>query len=114
MRRLLGFVVLLGVLAALAVLADRLRRRLSTPIRLGGPGPEEAAPQPTREEPPSADDLAEVWGIGPVYRGRLAEAGITTFAALAAAEPALVVAATGVPEQRAAHWIAQAAALGSR
>jgi len=114
MRRLLRFLLLLGVLAALAILADRLRRRLSTPVRLGGPGADEAVPEPLREEPPSADDLAEVWGIGPVYRGRLAEAGITTFAALAAADPAAVVAATGVPEERAAHWIAQAAALGSR
>ena len=114
MRRLLRFVVILGVLTALAFLADRLRRRLCAPVPLGGPGTEEALRKPDRKELPSADDLAEVWGIGPVYRGRLAEAGITTFAALAAADPAAVVAATGVPEERAAHWIAQAAALGSR
>ena len=73
-----------------------------------GPTPAPAA------RPAPADDLAEVWGIGPVFRGRLAAAGISTFAALAASDAALVVAATGVPEERAADWIAQAAALGAR
>jgi len=61
-----------------------------------------------------ADDLARVWGIGPVYRGRLAEAGIAGFADLADADPEVVATAAGVPTARAADWIAQAAALAGR
>jgi large subunit ribosomal protein L21 len=114
MRRLLRFLFFLGAVAGLATVAARVRRRLAAPAPLGFPAPEtgDAAPAPAAAAP--ADDLAEVRGIGPVYRGRLAEAGITTFAALAAADPAVVVAATGVPPERAAGWIAQAASLGSR
>ena len=123
MKRPLRLLLLLGALAGLVAAAAGLRRRLSAPVPLGRAAPappegEPAAPEPAPAPepraappaPPAADDLAEVWGIGPVYRGRLAEAGITTFAALAAAPPAAVAAATGVPEERAADWIAQAAA----
>jgi large subunit ribosomal protein L21 len=69
-----------------------------------------------REVPAPADpeDLAVVSGIGPVYRSRLAEAGITTFAELAAADPPTIIDATGVTPDRAADWIAQAAALAGR
>lgn len=63
-----------------------------------------AAPQPTK-----ADDLTEINGIGPTFAKRLAEAGITTFAAIAASTPEYlreVTHATAVanPEE----WIAQA------
>jgi large subunit ribosomal protein L21 len=128
MRRLLRFLLFLGALAGVAAVAARVRQRLTAPVPLGTAEPPAqekeaaAAAPPTSPEPPgarpaaapAADDLAEVWGIGPIYRHRLAEAGVTTFAALAAAAPAAVAAATGVPEERAAGWIAQAAALGSR
>jgi len=126
MRRLLRFLVFTAVLAGAAILATRIRARLAAPVLLGSAGAETAAGAPAEEGPSpgptpvpaarlaAADDLAEVWGIGPVFRGRLAAAGISTFAALAASDPALVAAATGVPEERAADWIAQAAARGAR
>jgi large subunit ribosomal protein L21 len=113
MRRLLRFSVFLGVLAGLAAAAAHVRRMLAAPLPLGAPAADEAA---AAAPPPAAapDDLALVWGIGPVYRGRLAEAGIGTFAVLAASDPAVVAAAAGVPEQRAAGWIRQAAELAAR
>ena len=121
MKRLLRFLLFAAVLAGAAVLVARIRERLAAPVPLGLAGPEAAPAAPALEEPPPApasipaplapaDDLAEVWGIGPVFRGRLATAGITTFAALAASDPAVVAAAAGVPEERAAGWIAEAAA----
>jgi predicted flap endonuclease-1-like 5' DNA nuclease len=56
------------------------------------------------------DDLTEIKGIGPVYASRLAQAGIATFATLAAATPAIVAEGAGVSEAVAAAWIEQAAA----
>lgn len=126
MRRLLRSLLFAAALAGLAVVAARLRERLAAPVPLGSAGFESAAAAPAEGEPPPglapapapplvpADDLAEVWGIGPVFRGRLADAGITTFAALAASDPAVVAAAAAVPEERAADWISQAAARGAR
>jgi predicted flap endonuclease-1-like 5' DNA nuclease len=121
MRRILRFLLFAAALAGAAVLVVRIRERLAAPASLGhaGAGADavtvEAAPSPDSTTAPAArltpaDDLAEVWGIGPVFRGRLAAAGISTFAALAASDPARVAAAAGVPEERAADWIAQAAA----
>jgi predicted flap endonuclease-1-like 5' DNA nuclease len=115
-KRFLRFVILLAALAAIAVLASRLRQRGAASPEAGLPGTEavrsSAAAEPA--PPTEPDDLAQVWGIGPVYCARLAEAGITTFAGLAAADPAAVVAATGVPAARAADWIAQAGSLVGR
>jgi predicted flap endonuclease-1-like 5' DNA nuclease len=50
-------------------------------------------------------------GVGPVYAGRLRTAGITTFAAVAQANPQRLAAAAGVPMSRVAAWIEQAAVL---
>ena len=73
--------------------------------------PEPSAP--AEDEPGPVDDLSEVKGIGPVYSGRLAEAGITTFAGLAGADAADGAEATGVTEDQAADWIAQASGLAA-
>ena len=116
MKRFLCFVILLIGVAAAIVIAARLREG-PTILPAGGPPGEddgEAAGQTEVPAPGEAEDLAKVWGIGPVFRARLAEAGITTFAGLAAADPQVVVVATGVPPARAADWIAQAAALAAR
>lgn len=116
MKRFLCFVILLIGVAAAVVIAARLRERLTVPPAAGLPGEGEGEPSAEAEVPPpaEADDLAEVRGIGPVFRARLTEAGLATFTELAAADPEAVVAATGVPPARAADWIAQAAALAAR
>jgi predicted flap endonuclease-1-like 5' DNA nuclease len=111
-KRFLCFVILLLGVVAAAVIVCRLR---GCPAGLPAAGlPEEDEDEPAggaeAPAPAAAEDLTQVWGIGPVYRARLAEVGITTFAQLAAAGSDAVVAATGVPPARAADWIAQAAA----
>lgn len=58
-------------------------------------------------------DLIDIKGIGPVYRQRLAEAGIDSFDALVEAGAAKVAAVTGVEETAAADWIEQAITLAA-
>ncbi len=64
--------------------------------------------------PPTADpdDLTIIKGIGPVRSGHLAEQGIVTFAALAAADPRSLAEQLDVAETTAADWIAEAASRG--
>jgi len=116
--RLLRWLLWLALLAALAAAIAEVRRRLTAPGLVGAPAAEgphsaEDTPSPTATPAP-ADDLTAVRGIGPVYRARLAEAGLVSCAALGAADPGVVAAAAGVTEERAADWIAQAAALLAR
>ena len=62
------------------------------------------------------DDLTRVTGIGPVYARRLNEAGIATFAALAATPVEELAAIVHLQEWQAAYpgdWITQAAALAA-
>lgn len=58
-------------------------------------------------------DLIDIKGIGPVYRQRLAKAGIDSFDELVEAGAAKVAAVTGVEETAAADWIAQAITLAA-
>jgi large subunit ribosomal protein L21 len=115
-KRFVRFVFVLAVLAVIVAIASRLRERGAAPPEAGLPGVEPRPPAAPADAPASAepDDLARVWGIGPVYRARLAEVGISTFAELAAADPEAVIAATGIPAGRAADWIAQAGVLAGR
>jgi large subunit ribosomal protein L21 len=60
------------------------------------------------------DDLTRVNGNGPVYARRLKEAGIATFAALAATPAEELAAIVQLQEWQAAYpgdWITQAAAF---
>ena len=60
------------------------------------------------------DDFEPLAGIGPVYEQRLYEAGITTYAALAATTPeqlAEICQAPSMQEPNYADWIEQAKAL---
>lgn len=116
MKQLVRFLLVLAAVTALAVVASRLRARTTAAPEAGLPGADPRPPSASAEAAPPVgpDDLARVRGIGPVYRARLTEAGISTFVDLAAADPAVVVGATGVLESRAADWIAQAAALAGR
>lgn len=75
------------------------------------PSPEPAPPRATTAAP-KPDDLTEIKGIGPTFARRLAEAGITTYAAVAAASAdhlREVTRATAIANPD--EWIAQARAL---
>ena len=102
---LLLVLCLLAVVAALA-----LWRTRRAPVTGQTPVAAEAAPPEPASQP---EDLALIHGIGPVYRARLADAGITTFAGLAAADLEAVCSATGVPAPRAADWLRQAAGFSA-
>lgn len=52
-----------------------------------------------------AGDVRTVKGIGPVFAGRLAAAGIADVAQLAATRPEQVAAVAGVALSRAAGWV---------
>jgi len=99
-----------AVAAAAILLKDRLipaAAPTGEPQPAAEPAPPAAAPPtPTRA---AADDLTSVKGIGPVYRIRLNEAGITTFSDLADADATTVAGEIDVPEGRVADWIGQAA-----
>jgi predicted flap endonuclease-1-like 5' DNA nuclease len=103
-----------GAAAVVWLIKDRLLGPESKPV-----GPEEApafrvAPADTPAAPEAgSDDLSDVKGIGPVYRARLEQAGIATFAGLIEAGPDRVAEAAGVTAERAGEWLAQAAALTS-
>ncbi len=106
-----------GIAAVAAVVVACLlwlvKDRISGPPRipLDEPSPfrpPEVAGEPTTSE---SDDLSDVKGIGPVYRSRLADAGIVRFAHLAAADPETVAREAGVSARVAEGWIAQASRL---
>lgn len=58
-----------------------------------------------------ADDLSEIKGIGPVYKARLIDGGVTTFSALAATAPAKLAEIAEVGEETAVAWAKQASTL---
>jgi len=91
------------------LLKDRILGPETTPVT-----PEEA-PRfrvvPTKGRVDATDDLSRVKGIGPVYKARLVEGGITTFAGLAEASPAAIAGIAEVGEDTAADWAQQAATL---
>lgn len=108
MRKLLRFVLTVGfVLAVLWVVRNRLVPPPERPM--ASPPPFRPAPPP--DSRPVADDLTRVKGIGPVYSARLVEIGVTSFAALAAADADEVAARLEVPEASVIDWKAQAADL---
>lgn len=69
--------------------------------------------------PPEQNRLTEIEGIGPVYSGKLYDAGITTFRQLAEMTPADLNTLIGAPEWRARSidtesWIKQAKHLAAQ
>jgi len=93
-------------LIALVILWLMRERFLPVPRRAIAPTTDLPVPPSVAETP---DDLTEVKGIGPVYAGRLTEAGIATLRSLSETDAERVAAATGVTAQAAEDWIAQAA-----
>lgn len=92
--------LIVGIGAGLAAAGWLLRDRLAP---AGGRSNEPSSP--------ASGDLTEIKGIGPVYGGRLAAAGITDFGELIAAGPEAVAAAAEVLQPAASDWIAQATTL---
>lgn len=109
--RFIGFVAGVGAVAYL--LRDRFVRIPEEP----GPPPHFRVPSPNgqAEDAPAAtaaalaDDLTEITGIGPVYAGRLAEAGISSFSDLAAADAEALAETIDVTPDQVADWVSQAA-----
>lgn len=70
------------------------------------------APPPVQPQPPqSQDDLTQIRGIGPTFAGRLIEAGIDSFAKVAASSPeelAKVTQALPLERKNIGSWIGQA------
>jgi predicted flap endonuclease-1-like 5' DNA nuclease len=106
--------IVIGAAAAVAAVAwmlkDRLVRRMPTraepaPAPVFRVTPAAVAPRP------DADDLSAIRGIGPVFKARLATAGISRFDELAVLEPARLADLAGVAESRAREWIDQARSL---
>lgn len=54
------------------------------------------------------EDIERIDGLGPTFRDRLTDAGITTMDDLASADPVDVAAAADVSEERAREWIDEA------
>jgi predicted flap endonuclease-1-like 5' DNA nuclease len=101
----LGFIG--GALAILWAMRDRL---------VSIAAPQDPEPPRFRVVPPSGgaqiaiDDLTELNGVGPVFAGRLRDAGISTFADVAASSPARLAEITGASEARVAEWLTDASA----
>jgi len=111
-----NFIRLAGVVIGLGVAAWALKDKL-----LPAPEIHDEAPPRFREvdasharddvveDTPTAvgadDDLTSINGIGPVTAGKLAEAGILTFAALAAADAHAIGDIAGTSQGAAAKWI---------
>ncbi len=62
--------------------------------------------------PAMPDDLQQVHGIGPVFDGRLRQAGIETFAQLAALSPEKLADILDIGSNRAADILANAGQMG--
>lgn len=102
--------IVVGVGAGVAAVVWMLRDRIVKPQPAAAPQP----PPTFRVTPPpvaprdDADDLTAIRGIGPVFKARLATAGISRFDELAALDPGRLAGLAGVPESRAREWIDQA------
>jgi len=102
-----------GVAAVVWLVKDRLLGPETVPVRAEDTPAFRVAPGPPSRPSASDDDLSEVKGIGPVYRARLEQAGITSFSALALATTAEVASAAEIPTDKAEDWIRQASGLSA-
>ncbi len=101
-----------GAIAALWLLKDRITGPPQVPVSPDEPPRFRVAPPvPAEPGPAPDDDLTIVKGIGPVYSARLAAAGVTSFALLAAADAAAIADQVEAAESQVEDWIAQAREL---
>jgi predicted flap endonuclease-1-like 5' DNA nuclease len=105
--------VVVGIGAAVWAMRDRLlpspEVHDEAPPRFreapSSPVPSQATAEPSS---PGAGDVTEIKGIGPVTAGKLASAGVTDVAAVAASTASDLATAAGVSETVAGRWIAAA------
>lgn len=114
MKKIARFI---GVLGGVAAVVWAMRDRLVSIAAPREPQPPKFRVVPPAPEPSEGlvegDDLTEVSGIGPVFATRLRDAGISTFAQLAEADPQQISEAAQVAASRAEDWIGQAKRLSS-
>lgn len=111
MKKVLSLLTLAGAVAG-AVWYSRQQAGLA-PAQgewQGRPAELKAVPDAGSSTPSGADDLTKIKGIGPVSAKTLGTIGITTFAALGAADPA-TIAAQFDSRADVNDWIAQAKQL---
>ncbi len=77
-------------------------------------GASQAEGADTNDDTAVPNDLTIIKGIGPARRDELAQLGITTFTALAAADIAFLDTALEVNRAQIADWISQAAQLAAQ
>lgn len=107
MKKFLGFVTFVAV--CWVVLWLTREHLLPTPHVPDEPPPRFRSTPPQPDAPSAAaDDLTVIKGIGPVYAASLVESGITTFAALSAADPEQLAADLATTVTRVSGWIDQA------
>lgn len=85
-------------------LKQRREKAASAPV-LKAPEPEEAA------EGEGARPVTDVKGVGPATAEKLEKAGITNLQELADSDPAKVMEAAGVSDEKAKHYVADAKAI---
>lgn len=91
------------------LLKDRILGPETTPVtREQAPRFRVVPPARAGRETKGSDDLSAIKGIGPVYKARLAEGGISTFADLAKTAPTRLAEIAEVGEETAADWAKQA------
>ena len=124
MRRLFRLIWWAAVIAGIVwMLRDRLvpapepshdappQYRVAPPPPPPPPAPDETAVAEAVAAEAVEDDLEAIKGVGPVYAARLAEAGITSFAGLAAADAGQLAEHVDVRAEQVADWIDQARGL---
>ncbi|HSM43387.1 MAG TPA: helix-hairpin-helix domain-containing protein [Acidimicrobiia bacterium] len=108
MRKLGKIIALLG--GAIAVLWAMRDRLVSIAAPQEPEPPRFKVVPPVTSSLPEEDDLTSITGIGPVFAGRIRDAGITTFSDVATAGAAKLAEITGASASRASDWVAQASA----
>jgi len=100
----------IGLVGGAIAILWAMRDRLVSIAAPQDPEPPRFRVVPSNPPPPAIDDLTTITGIGPVFAGRLRDAGITSFADLNAAGSDRLAEITGASESRATEWITAAAA----
>lgn len=103
-----------GAAAIVWLVKDRVLGPEAAPVGAEDAPAFRVSPGPPAAPTQDSDDLSVVKGIGPVYRARLEQSGITTFRGLASSSADTVAEAAEVPLDRAEEWIRQASNLSSQ